>query len=324
MLAAWFMSRKITGPLKRLTAAAKAIAEGDHSVRVPFKRKDELGQLAAAFHKMSIQVQASKGQLEKKVQERTVQLETANKELEAFSYSVSHDLRAPLRAISSYSMILKDDYGKIMDEEANRVTDRIVANAGMMGQLIDSLISFSKMGMVEVDKAVVDMKKLATASLAEIQQHGQKQKYEIHIHPLPPCQGDHALLKQVWLNLISNAIKYSSLKSVPCIEIGCVEGSPMHTYFIRDNGVGFDMKYAHKLFGVFQRLHSQKVFEGTGIGLAFVKRIIEKHKGEIRAESKPDEGAAFYFTLPAAYHLNGKEESGNRKMMNHLNAVDHE
>jgi signal transduction histidine kinase len=300
MLVARYMSRRITSPLKKLTAAATAIAAGDHSVKVPVRRRDELGELAKAFHKMNVHIHSAKYELEEKVRERTAQLEAANKELEAFSYSVSHDLRAPLRAISGYTAILKEEYGRKLDDEANRITDRIVSNAGMMGQLIDNLISFSKMGMTEAIHGPVDMKKLAEQCMMELLSHDKQKKYQVYISSLPACYGDKALLKQVWLNLISNAIKYSSKVPVPCIEIGCIEGTTMHTYFIKDNGAGFDMKHYSKLFGVFQRLHSQKNFEGTGIGLAFVKRILQKHGGEITAESSPDQGATFYFSLPAS------------------------
>lgn len=300
ILLAWFMSRNITRPLNKLTAAASAIAGGDYTSLVQVDRNDELGKLARAFNTMSIQVRNAQLDLEKKVKERTAQLETVNKELEAFSYSVSHDLRAPLRALSGYGMMLKEDYGTKLDEEGNRITDRIVSNAKMMGQLIDDLISFSQMGVKEVIHQTVNMKAMAEACVAELLQHETPNRYQVHINNLPACHGDPNLIKQVWMNLISNAIKYSSKKPVPCIEIGCTEDSYINTYFIRDNGVGFDMQHAHKLFGVFQRLHSHKAFEGTGIGLAFVKRIMLKHNGEIRAVASTDQGATFYFTLPAS------------------------
>ncbi|TAL46186.1 MAG: HAMP domain-containing protein, partial [Chitinophagaceae bacterium] len=297
---AWVMSRNITRPLNRLTTAASAFAGGDYSAIVEETRRDEIGKLARAFNAMTVQVHQAQQGLEKKVQERTSQLETANKELEAFSYSVSHDLRAPLRAISGYAMILKEDYGTKLDDEANRITDKIISNGKMMGRLIDDLISFSRMGSKEVVYLNVDMKRLAESCTAELLQYEKENKYQVHIHPIAACYGDPSLIKQVWTNLISNAIKYSSTQTVPCIEIGCTEGPFMNSYFVRDNGVGFDMQYVHKLFGVFQRLHNQKLFEGNGIGLAFAKRIINKHKGEVRAEGSPDEGAIFYFSLPKA------------------------
>jgi signal transduction histidine kinase len=318
ILIAWFMSRTITRPLKQLTATASAMAEGDYSLPVQVNRRDEVGKLARAFSIMKDHIQVAQVNLENKVQERTAQLKASNKDLEAFSYSVSHDLRAPLRAIGGYAMILKEDYGKTLDDEANRITDRIVVNAKMMGQLIDDLISFSQMGVKEVIHETVDMKKIAETCMAELLHHETPNKYQVHINPLPPCHGDVNLIKQVWMNMISNAIKYSSKKPVPCIEIGCTEGINMHTYFIRDNGIGFDMKYAHKLFGVFQRLHSQNDFAGTGIGLAFVKRIINKHEGVITGESAPGEGAVFYFTLPVAKSNTASSEPLSQVLQGHL------
>lgn len=297
---AWIMSRNITRPLKKLTVAASVIAAGDHSSPVQVERRDELGKLAHAFNVMMVHVHTAKLDLEKKVQERTAQLESANKELEAFSYSVSHDLRAPLRAISGYANILIEEYGSTLDDEAKRITDRIISNSKMMGQLIDDLIAFSQMNVKEVLPNKIDMKKLVASCMEELLYHEPPDKYQVLIHPLAPCEGDKNLIKQVWTNLISNAIKYSSKQEVPRIEIGCTEGPHFNTYFIRDNGVGFEKHHAHKLFGVFQRLHSHKEFEGTGIGLAFAKRIITKHKGEIWAESSLGEGAVFYFTVPAS------------------------
>jgi len=294
----WLLSRSITKPLKKLTAATSGIANGDYSLSVETKRTDELGELARSFNIMTSQVHQYQQSLENKVQERTAQLETVNKELEAFSYSVSHDLRAPLRAVNGYATILKEDYASQMDEEATRLTDKIITNARKMGQLIDDLIMFSQMGAKEINFKKVDMHKLAEQSVSELLQNETPGKYKVNIQPLPPCAGDEPLIKQVWMNLISNAIKYSSKQAAPYFEIGYTEKDNMYTYYIHDNGVGFGMQYAHKLFGVFQRLHSPKEFDGNGIGLAFVKRIISKHNGEISAESVPGGGASFYFSLP--------------------------
>jgi signal transduction histidine kinase len=298
LLLTWILSRSITKPLKKLTAATSAIAKGDYSLPVETKRADEIGELARSFSIMTEQVHLSQQTLENKVQERTSQLETVNKELEAFSYSVSHDLRAPLRAINGYATILKEDYTDKIDEEANRLADKIISNAKKMGQLIDDLIAFSQMGAREITYRKIDMHKLAEQCVTELLQNEPQGKYKVDIQPLPPCLGDETLIRQVWLNLISNAIKYSSKQAAPYFEIGHTEKDNMSTYFIHDNGVGFGMQYAHKLFGVFQRLHSPKEFEGNGIGLAFVKRIISKHNGEISAESVPGGGASFYFSLP--------------------------
>jgi len=297
ILAAWLMSRNITGPLNRLTAASTAIAAGDYSPVVPTDRRDELGKLARAFNSMTLQIKNAQHELEEKVRVRTSQLESVNKELEAFSYSVSHDLRAPLRAIIGYSTMLKEDYGPTLDAEAGRLLGAVVSNAKMMGQLIDDLIAFSRMERKEMVGRPVAMQTLAESSLQELL-NGQANRYQVQINDLPACKGDPSMIKQVWINLLSNAIKYSSKETAPCIEIGAEEQASEIIYFVRDNGVGFDMQYAHKLFGVFQRLHRQEEFEGTGVGLALVKRIIDKHTGRIWAESSPGQGAAFYFSLP--------------------------
>lgn len=299
MLAAWLMSRRITGPLHQLTAATSAIAAGDYSPLVQIDRRDELGKLARAFNSMTHQIRNAQQELEEKVRLRTSQLESANKELEAFSYSVSHDLRAPLRIIIGYSTLLKEDKEASLDADGKRMLQAVISNAQMMGQLIDDLIAFSRMERKEVSNQAVGMQTLAESSLRELLQNGQAGRYQVQLDNLPACKGDSSMLKQVWLNLIGNAIKYSSKEKAPSIEIGAREQGPMNVYFVRDNGVGFDMQYAHKLFGVFQRLHRQDEFEGTGVGLALVKRIIDKHAGEVWAESVPGEGSSFYFSLPS-------------------------
>lgn len=298
LFAAWIMSRNITRPLKKLTRAAQSIASGNYTELVDIDRHDELGKLARAFNTMAVEVKNSQKNLEQKVKERTAQLEAVNKELEAFSYSVSHDLRAPLRAVNGYSVMLKEDYEPKLDAEAGRIINLIISNAKMMGQLIDDLISFSRLGRKEATHHTVDMKILAENSLKELMQNEDDNKFHVHVNALPRCHGDQSMLKQVWVNLLSNAIKYSSKNIESRIEIGARENNGMQVYFVRDNGVGFDMQYAHKLFGVFQRLHNQSEFEGTGVGLALVKRIINKHNGEVWAESSLGKGASFYFSIP--------------------------
>jgi PAS domain S-box-containing protein len=235
-------------------------------------------------------------QLEEKVRRRTRELEIVNKELEAFSYSVSHDLRTPLRAISGYSMMLKEEYASNLDVEANRIIDAIVSNTNMMGQLIDDLLTFSKMARLETIYDHVDMNRLVQNCL----EHLTKEQcgHAIAVDALPACRGDVSMLRQVWFNLLANAIKYSSKKEKPEIQIGAMDDPKFHVYYVKDNGAGFDMKYANKLFGVFQRLHRQDDFEGTGLGLALVKRIISKHGGEIWADASPNTGATFYFSVP--------------------------
>lgn len=294
-LIAWLISRNFTRPLDRLMHAAAAIEAGDYSSPVDANRRDELGRLAKSFNSMAIKVHHTQDELEHKVQSRTQELEAVNKELEAFSYSVSHDLRAPLRAVSGYAMMLQEDYEDSFDDEAKRITNNILINVKMMGQLIDDLLSFSRLGKREVRKQSVNMKELAETCVAELSPDG---RYQIEIAEMPPCRGDSDLLKQVWMNLIGNAVKYSSKQADPCISIGSIEDATGPIYFVRDNGAGFDDKYANKLFKVFQRLHSHAEFEGTGIGLALVKRILDKHQGQAWAESSIGMGATFYFRLP--------------------------
>jgi len=236
--------------------------------------------------------------LERRVVERTAQLEAANKELEAFSYSVSHDLRAPLRAVNGFAGIVLEDYSALLPDEGKRYLTRIRNGGQQMGQLIDDLLEFSRLSRQHMSLHTVDCGKLVDTVLEELKpQWGSEREIEIRLQDLPPCHGDAALLKQVWVNLISNAVKYSRGRKPAVVEIGCVCDGSMNTYFVRDNGTGFDMQYAHKLFGVFQRLHRADEFEGTGVGLAIVQRVIHRHGGRIWAEAKPDKGATFHFTL---------------------------
>jgi len=300
IFAAWIMSRNITKPLNRLTIAATAISKGNYSISEPITlpKNDELGKLANAFNFMATQVHQMHQSLENKVEERTAQLEAANKELEAFSYSVSHDLRTPLRAINGYSIMLKEDYESGLDQEGKRILGNIITNARMMGQLIDDLLSFSRLGKKELAKTLVNMQLLVAAVVEDLLQNEPENKYYVVTGTLPPVEADQVMIKQVVVNLISNAIKYSSKIAGPEIEIGAINEDTNTVYYVKDNGAGFDMAYSDKLFGVFQRLHSQEEFEGTGVGLALAKRIIEKHKGKIWAEGAINKGATFYFSIP--------------------------
>lgn len=225
------------------------------------------------------------------------QLATANKELEAFSYTISHDLRAPLRAIHGYSSILAEDYQTILDTEGSRLITQVQRNAKRMGALIDDLLSFSQLGRKEVKKTEIDMKKLVEGAI-EIVKAADKHAVNIIYNGLHPVYGDFSLIGQVMVNLISNAVKYSSKNPSPLVEISSVKEKNEVIYSVKDNGVGFDMQYAHKLFGVFERLHSNEEFSGTGVGLAITERIIAKHKGRIWAVGELGEGATFYFALP--------------------------
>ncbi len=232
--------------------------------------------------------------LRKKVEN---ELELSNKELEAFSYSVSHDLRAPLRAIHGYTKILSEDYKEKLDDDGRLMMNSIISNSDRMGQLIDDLLAFSRLGKKEMKIADVNMTDLAKAALAEVKSAAESFHCNVIITPLLPARADGSLIYQVFTNLISNAVKYSSKNDKPQVEISSFEKDGENIYSIKDNGVGFNMNYYDKLFGVFQRLHSNADFEGTGIGLALVKRIMVRHGGRIWAEAELGKGATFYFSL---------------------------
>jgi len=235
--------------------------------------------------------------LEQKVHERTSELKASNEELESFSYSVSHDLRAPLRSIHGYMKIFAEDYAGNLDEEARRLIYIVIENAKRMGQLIDDLLEFSRLGRRELLKANISMREIVTLILAELNDTENKRQIEFHLSDLPTAYVDSATIRQVWINLISNAIKYTSIRSTAIVEIGFQVLENETIYFVKDNGVGFDMRYYDKLFGVFQRLHKSAEFEGTGVGLAIVHRIVSKHGGRVWAEAIPNKGATFYFSL---------------------------
>lgn len=230
------------------------------------------------------------------IEQHMQQLEIVNKELETFSYSVSHDLRTPLRAIGGYAKMLEEDFDAVLDDEGRRILLAVQDNTRRMSGLIEDLLSFSKLGKREVLKKEVDMGRLASEVLLDLQLAGHKA--EIRTGALHNVHGDGTLLKQVLMNLISNAIKYSSKKEKPLVEISSELKDGLVIYIVKDNGEGFDMAYAHKLFGVFQRLHSASEFEGSGVGLATVQRIIYKHHGNISARGEPGKGAVFTFELP--------------------------
>jgi signal transduction histidine kinase len=269
-LAAWWGSRRLTAPLVGVTRAAEAISAGDLTHRVPKGRDDELGRLAHSFNTMAEQVSRSHQHLEAQVAQRTKALEGTNAELESFSYSVSHDLRAPLRAIHGFARILLEDHNAKLEPEAQRLLGVIDQNTRRMGQLIDDLLAFSRLGRTDLATGPVDMKELAQLVADEVQrgEADRNGSLEIKIDPLPPARGDRGLLRQVMSNLLQNAAKFTR------------------------------GRYADKLFGVFQRLHSTEQFDGTGVGLAIVKRIVQRHGGRVWAEGAVNQGATFYFTLP--------------------------
>jgi len=224
------------------------------------------------------------------------QLEVSNKELESFSYSISHDLKAPLRALIGYSRMLEEDYKTKLDEEGNAMLASIRENGTRMSVMIDDLLQFSRLGRKEIEKSEIDTESLVKKCVGDVNS-SMMNKAEIKIHSLLSAKGDYSLLSHVWTNLISNAVKYSSKKANPEVNIGSEEQEGKIIYYVKDNGAGFDMTYADKLFGVFQRLHTKQEFDGIGIGLAIVQRIVTRHGGRVWAEGMPGEGATFYFTL---------------------------
>ena len=235
--------------------------------------------------------------LEQRVAERTAQLAEVNRDLESFSYSVSHDLRAPLRAVNGYARMLLADYSERLDEEGRRLAEVIRREGERMGQLIDALLAFSRLGRQAISRQPVDMTALAREAFAEATAEEPGRSAEFRLGDLPPAQGDPTLLRQVFVNLFSNAVKFTRPREHAVIEVGARSEDGHTVYWVRDNGAGFDPRYADQLFGVFQRLHRQDEFEGTGVGLAFVQRIVQRHSGRIWAEGKPGEGATFYFNL---------------------------
>jgi len=269
-----------------------------------YVRNDEIGGIILFSEVITERKLAEKeikklnAELEFKVELRTAQLEASNKELEAFSYSVSHDLRAPLRHINGYVNLLNERFRNELPEKAQHYLDTVTDAAKKMGILIDDLLQFSRTGRQEMHQAIGDMNDLVKEVLEEIKPDLENREIIWSVQELPKVLGDHSLLKQVWLNLLDNAVKYTRNEKSAEISISCTEDQENIVFFVRDNGVGFDMKYAHKLFGVFQRLHSQSEFEGTGIGLANVQRIVHKHNGRVWAEAEPGIGATFFFSLP--------------------------
>jgi signal transduction histidine kinase len=326
MISTWLQSA-LTKPILEVTAAARRVIEHkDFSLQAKKTTDDEIGVLVDAFNGMLAEVgrraqaleaanrsleheiaerqRADEGvrqlnaELERRVSLRTEELQAANKELEGFSYSVSHDLRAPLRGIIGFADALMEDHGPELDEEARRKIKVVQDEGRRMGVLIDELLAFSRLGRKALQLVDLDMGKLARGCAEGMAPQINGHDLELQLGALPPARGDRVLLGQVWTNLLSNAIKFSSKTERPRIVVSAVTDEKEHIYYVRDNGAGFDPKYKSKLFGVFQRLHDAAEFPGTGVGLALVQRIVNRHGGRVWAESRPGEGATFYFTLP--------------------------
>jgi signal transduction histidine kinase len=305
VISSW-LQRRISRPLQDLARTARLVsAEKNYTVQVAaVDSRDEVGVLVQAFNEMLTQIrwrdtalQQAHDELERRVIERTAQLEAANQELEAFSYSISHDLRAPLRAINGFARILLEEHAPHMTDAAREYLDLVRDNAQQMGQLIDDLLAFSRLSRLPLSKQLVAPADLVQQARSDLRPMQEGRRVNFTLGALPLCQADPALLKQVFVNLLANALKFTGRREVAVIEVGCREVQGEHVYFVKDNGVGFNMAYANKLFGVFQRLHPTEEYDGTGVGLAIVQRIIHRHGGRVWAEAGVDQGATFSFTL---------------------------
>jgi signal transduction histidine kinase len=308
--AMWMSSRvrhSIAVPIVSLAETAQIVlTKKDYSVRSPkYGERNEIAVLISSFNEMLAQIQErdaalgeARDRLEQKVQERTAQLTALNADLESFSYSVSHDLRAPLRHIAGFTHILREDYGSAMDPGAQGYLERIQTGTENMERLIEALLKMAQFSRKELVCAFTDLNLIVTNVIAELQPELEGRRIDWRIGDLPAAECDANLLKQVFVNLISNAVKYTRRREVAIIEIGHVQEQNEPVIFIRDNGAGFDEKYANKLFSVFQRLHRAEEFEGTGVGLSTVQRVIRKHGGEIWAKGEVNKGATFFFSLP--------------------------
>ena len=315
MLAAQKIQRSITEPVALLAEAARKVSrDQDYAVRVPpTGTNDELGMMVDTFNEMLSRIQQREAEveagkqryvrlndeLERRVIQRTAELEATNSELEAFTYSVSHDLRAPLRRIDGFAKLLADEYNESLPDEARHYLSRVRDGTRHMGLLVDDLLNLARLGRQDVRLQVAGLFSIVQRVTASLERDTEGRDIEWHIHSLPFVECDPALIEVVFTNLLSNAVKYTRPRARAVIEVGAIDQDGTPVIFVRDNGVGFSMKYADKLFGVFQRLHRAEDFEGTGVGLATVQRILHKHAGTIWAEAELDKGACFYFTVGA-------------------------
>jgi signal transduction histidine kinase len=311
-----FARRQILAPIRKLKQGAEAFALGDLSFRTGLSVNNELGVLSHTFDLMAARLADTKAQLEHK----SALLQETNQELESFSYSVSHDLRSPLRGIDGWSLALVEDYGDGLDATAHEYVARIRQETQRMGHLIDDLLQLARIARTEIRSEQVDLSALASEIAARLQQSHLDRAIEFTVAPALHCEGDLRLLEIVLTNLLDNACKFTGTRAQATIEFGAGmtldpdSGARCNAYFVRDNGVGFDMGHAQKLFGAFQRMHGANQFPGTGIGLATVQRIVHRHGGRIWAESTPDQGAAFYFTLPALARMAQTPDNAGKEL----------
>jgi signal transduction histidine kinase len=286
----------IKQPLATFTDKMKELAmrvkDGDYSMRLDMRQPDEIGELVKSFNHMAEVLQKKNGSLKKAHKE----LASVNRELEAFAYSVSHDLRAPLRGIEGFSKILIDDYSQHLDEECKHYLSRIRCNTVRMSALIDDILTLSRAGRTEIQKRPVPLDEIVQKVLSDCKDEIDAQGIAVSVRDLPALNCDPSLMQVVFSNLISNAVKFTKAKEIPEIVIGF--DNEKKTIWVQDNGIGFDMQYHDKIFGVFQRLHLPEEYDGTGIGLAIVRRIVERHHGKVWAESEPGKGTAFFIKLP--------------------------
>jgi signal transduction histidine kinase len=299
------LAMTVSGRMARLLQGSREVGRGRLQHRIGHLGTDEIGLLAGSFDEMTAnldrlvrqeqEAQEALQQLNAQLESRVVQ---RTRELEAFTYSVSHDLRAPLRAVDGFARFLHEDYADRLDQEGIRFITVIRSNVQRMDKLITDLLTLSRVTRSELSPVIVDMSSLARSVVEEVAPEEVRREFAVVIEPLPAAMGDVALLKQVWMNLLSNAFKYSAVTETRRIEIGTATTAGEQIYFVKDHGVGFDGTYAHKIFGVFERLHNADQFEGTGVGLAIVAQIVLRHGGRVWAEGEEGRGATMYFSLP--------------------------
>ncbi|MBI3359478.1 MAG: HAMP domain-containing protein, partial [Nitrospirae bacterium] len=291
IIAALLISKSFSDPIVKLTRATGLIAAGDLTHRANIQSTDEIGELAMSFNTMAVNI-------EERVAERTAELSAANRELEAFTYTVSHDLRAPVRALLGFSTLLVKEHADSFNADGRRLLSVLQEESSRIGNLIDDLLDFSRLGHSELKRFHIDMNILVRTVVDQLRALEPQRSLTVSILDLPPLIGDPALLRQVFINLIGNAFKYTGKNQETAVTIGAQLDPKECIYFVADNGVGFDMRYAAKLFRVFERLHTTSEFPGNGVGLAIVQRIIQRHGGRVWAESKLGAGATFYVALP--------------------------